>query len=415
MSPTDNDAFSRLWWGVKRYWPVVLLGLALGVAAAGSGAVDKALSSAPRYEATALVVASDLEINPEQLGRTADAIFTGGAVAEAVAEELDAADPAAMIPDRVRLEPVVDTVAMRVIGADRQPDRAAELANLAAETLVDSLNDIGPGLGIFVLQDRAREPTARGPAESVVVPVLLGAFGGLLLGLAGVGLLLVLRRPVLSAEEASSVTGASPIAVLTVPKRGRAVVPEAIGGLALLGRRLYPSGGGTAALVGSGSDRAIRLEITRLLARLVARRRHVYVLAADEDRGEALDALSVVDPSVSVVTSWLRDRLGSTDVPLRTEIGDAPVLFSLSATDYDVPQLLPEDTRTALLVAEGARGASVEAAAAQFVPTELLGVVFVRRRRFRRRAAGGVDPAVAPRRADPKPSRPRGTATTSAP
>ena len=390
MSPTDNDAFSRLWWGVKRYWPVLLLGLVLGLAASGSGVVDDALTSTPRYEATALVVASQLEINPEQLGRTADAIFNGGEVAEVVAEELGGIDPSEVIPDRVRLEPVVDTVALRVIGTDRQPARAAELANLAADTLVGTLNDIGPGLGVFVLQDPARAPTATGPQDSVVVPVLVGAFGGLLLGLAVVGLLLVLRRPVLSVEEAASVTGGNPIAVLTLPRRGRALVPEAIGGLALLSRRLFPTGGGAAAVVGAGSDRAVRLEITRLLARLVARRRHVYVLAADGDRGEALDALSAVDPAVTVVTSWLLDRLGSSDVPLRTEIGDAPVVFSLSAADYDVPQLLPEDARVALLVSEGARTALVEAAAAQFVPGELLGVVFVRRRRLDPRTDGDV-------------------------
>ena len=414
MSPTDNDAFSRLWWGCKRYWPVLLLGLLLGLVASGSGPAQDALSSTPRYEASALVVASALEINPEQLGRTADAIFNGGAVAEVVAEDLGDVDVADVIPERVRLEPVVDTVALRVVGVDARPAQAAELANLAAGALVDALNDIGPGLGAFVVQDLARTPTATDAEGGVVVPVLVGAFGGLLLGLSVVGLLLVLRRPVLSVEEAAAVTGGNPIAVLTLQRRGRTVVPEGIGGLALLGRRLLPAGEGSAALVGAGADRAVRLEITRLLARLVARRRHVYVLAAEEDRGEALDDLPTIDARVTVVTSWLFDRLASVDLPLRTEIGDAPVIFTLSAADYDVPQLLPENTRVALLVAEGARTPMVEAAAAQFVPNELLGVVFVRRRRGRRARGDAASGAPPSRPAGSKPSRERGPAATAA-
>ena len=388
MSATDNDAFSRLWWGIRRFWPVLAIALVLGLTASSSSAVREGLSTTADYEATALVVASVLEIDAEHLGRTADAVFTSGDVAEEVAEELDDVAVGEVIPSHVRLEPVVDTVALRVIGAAPDPGEAADLANVAADALVTALNDIGPGLGVFVLQDPARPPTVRSAQPAVVLPVLLGTIGGLLLGIAAISLLLVMRRPVLSPDEASAITGVEALAVLTVPRRGRAIVPESIGGLALLSRRLYSSAGpAAAAIVGSGGDRALRLEITRLLARLVARRRHVYVLAAEEDRGEALDALAAVDSSVTVVTSWLRDRLRASDVALRMEDGDAPVLFSVSASDYDVPQLLPDDARAALLVAEGAKASTIEAAAKQFVPGDLLGIVFVRRRRLRRDVA----------------------------
>lgn len=380
MNPTGNDAFSRLWWGTRRYWPVLLIAVVFGLGAASSGAARDALSSTPDYEATALVVARALQINPEQLGRTADAVFSSGKVAQAVGEELGLDDTSDVVPDDVRLEPVVDTVALRVIGSDGDRQRAADLANLAANSLVFELNDIGPGLGEFVVQDPARAPTARAPARSVIVPTVVGGLGGVLLGLTLVGLLLTLRRPVLGADEASAITGIDPMVVLTIPRRGHAVVPESIGGLALLARRLYPSrSSGSAALVGCGDDRAQRLEITRLLARLVARRGHLYVLASENDRGEALDTLAAVDRSVTVVTTWLTDRLAKADLTLRMEDGDAPVLFTLSASEYDVPQLLPEDTRVALLVEEGARATAVDAAAKQFVPGEVLGVVFVQR------------------------------------
>lgn len=403
MSPTEKDAFSHLWWGTKRYWFVVLVGFALGFAATGAGMLDGALSSTPKYEATALVVARELQIKPEQLGRTAEAIFTGGEIAEELVDRLAdsgvEADPSTVIPERVRLEPVIDTVAIRVIGADRDPRRAAEIANFAADSLVSGLNDIGPGLGVFVAKDRARPPTTQRPDENVVVPLLAGAFGGIVLGLTFVALILLLRRPLLSADEASRVTGTGVLAVLTVPRRRRAVVPEAIGGLALLARRLYPDRGGAAALVGCGPDRVSRLEITRLLARLLARRGHVYVLASPEDRGEALDTLEAVDRSVTIVTSWLSHRLRSSIEPLHLVREDAPLLFSLSAKDYDVPQLLPEATRSALVVAEGTRSRLLEGATAQFVPGELQGVVFVQRRRRKGRSEGTAENA--PRRPQP--------------
>lgn len=387
MSPTEKDAFSHLWWGTKRYWFVVVLGFAFGLAATGAGMLDGALSSTPKYEATALVVARELQIKPDQLGRTAEAIFTGGEIAEDLVDWLAdsgvEADPSTVIPERVRLEPVTDTVAIRVIGSDRDPRRAAEIANFAADSLASALNDIGPGLGVFAAKDRARAPMTERPDENVVVPLLAGAFGGIILGLTFVALILLLRRPVLSADEASRVAGTGVLAVLTVPRRRRAVAPEAIGGLSLLARRLYPDRGGAAALVGCGSDRASRVEITRLLARLLARRGHVYVLASPEDRGEALDTLEAVDRSVTIVTSWLSNRLRSSIEPLHLVREDAPLLFSLSAKEYDVPQLLPEATRSALVVAEGTRSRLVEGASAQFVPGELHGIVFVQRRHRR--------------------------------
>jgi hypothetical protein len=404
VSTTEQDVASRLGWGIRRYAAIVVLAVIATVALALAGPANGVLSPERTYEASALVVARQLTIRPEQLPRAADAVFGGGSVAETVAGELPGVDARFLIPDRVRLEPVTDTIALRVVGRDADPDRAAEIANLTAVAFTDELNELGPGVGEFAVQDQARPPLRTTATRSPVVPLAVGVISGLALGIGLVGLLLILLRPVIDGGEAAAAAKAPLAAVIELPStRGDVVLAQEVSGLALLVRQLFPGGAGVGALIGCGSDRrGARTQVVRLVALLGARRRSVYVLVADGDEATALSAATRSEPNIRVVEDWFlrRQQVGGP----RPDIGDdgSMVVVGVSAADFDVPQLLPEATRTVLFVPEGIRRARVERAATQFATGALDGVAFCRRVRNGRRAGSRAEA-----RPEPKPTAKR--------
>src|SRR5687768_14355300 len=93
----EPDAVAKLTWGLRRYSLALVLLVLLAVI--GSVVVQRS-GPGKTYEASALVVATTLEINPLQLPRTVDAVFRGGSVAESVASKLAYAGPAdGIVPD----------------------------------------------------------------------------------------------------------------------------------------------------------------------------------------------------------------------------------------------------------------------------------------------------------------------------
>jgi capsular polysaccharide biosynthesis protein len=396
VSTTEQDVASRLGWGVRRYALVIVVAVIVTCALALAGPANGILSPERSYETSALVVARQLTIRPEQLPRAAEAVFSGGSVAETVAGEIKGVDSRFLIPERVRLEPVTDTIALKVIGRDRNPDRAAEMANLTAAAFVEELNRLGPGVGEFALQDQARPPLRTASTKSAVVPLAVGVISGLALGLGLVGLLLILRQPVIDGGEAAAAANAPLAAVVELPSaRGSVVRAEEVSGLALLVRQLFPSGSGAGAVIGCGRDRrGTQRQVLRLVALLAARRRPVYVLVAGAEEATALSAATRSEPNIRVIEDWFlqhQDPRGA-----RPDGADdrSTVLVGVSAADFDVPQLLPEGSRSLLFVPEGIRRGRVERAATQFAPGALDGVAFCRRVRNRRRA--GTASAVKP-------------------
>src|SRR5436305_3419496 len=156
MTESGGDAVGRLGWGLRRYsWLVLALVGALLVLAG--------VSTDPgpdRDRATVLVVARKLELRPEQFPRFGEAVFATGAVAQDTADHdgLDVS-PEDLIPGRVSMQPIQDTIAYRVNAVDQSPTNAAGLANAAASAFVTQLNKAGDGVGVFYVQDFARTPT----------------------------------------------------------------------------------------------------------------------------------------------------------------------------------------------------------------------------------------------------------------
>lgn len=383
MRITDDDAASRLGWGIRTYWPWLVLAFVLTTLLALSGPGNTLLSSERRYEGSALVVATQLQIKPEQLPRAADAIFNGGTVAQRVTEQLDEPIVASdLIPDHVRLEPLTDTIVLRVIGRNEDPKVAAELANLTAGAFVEELNKIGEGVGIFKVQDLARPPTRLPARTRALVPGLVGALGGVGLGLGLLTLFLLVRRPLLTVAEAAAHAGTSSGALVDLPAKlpRTGLAPETVGGLALVGRLLWPDDVGVGAVVGVRRAYDLRVQVVRLLALAYARRTNVYLIAPGSERVDDLAASLTSQPNVRVLRDWFVNRIETSGPP--PEMGaDGIVLMSLSALDFDVPQLLPRSGRVVLFVPEGTPARAVEAATQQLPPDLIVGVVLVRRRR----------------------------------
>jgi capsular polysaccharide biosynthesis protein len=104
--------------------------------------------------AEALVMARALDMNMESLPDYAEAVFTNGEVARAVAES-HGGQPAEVVPDRVSLATEPDSVVLRVIGHDPDPETAAAIADVAAGAFVQELNMAGAGVGEFAVQAEA--------------------------------------------------------------------------------------------------------------------------------------------------------------------------------------------------------------------------------------------------------------------
>lgn len=369
---TEPDAVAKLTWGFRRYLVplvmLVLMAVALSLVVQSNG-------PGKTYEASALVVATTLEINPLQLPRTVDAVFKGGSVAESVASKLPYAGPAnRIVPDVVRVEPMNDTIVVRVIGRNTEREKAAELADVAAFFLVAELNKLGPGVGQFVLQNRAQPPIRTIGASSVANSVAFGMLSGGALGLGFLGLLLLARRPVVDGREAAAIVDAPLLVSLRLPSGRGTTEPESLGGLSLLSKQLFPDGVGLCTLVDTGSNRP-RLEVMRLVAELVGRRQEVALVVPSAEKN-ALTARTRSNPNITVLAYWLRRPSGEGDQPLEFD-DQSSVLFGLSASEFDVPQLIPEKARVIVLVAQGARRKLVEGAARQFGSGDIQGVVFV--------------------------------------
>jgi hypothetical protein len=356
----EVGAVRRTTWGLRRWWWVALVPIVAGVVAAVLAATEEP-DPEVRFEATALVVAQELTIQAEELPRLAQAVFDGGAVARSVSAGLDGAvDAADLVPARIDAEPVVGTIAIRVVGRGSSAGEAADVANLAADAFVDELNAAGDGVGLFGVQAPAAPPDGPVGSAASIAGLLLLLGCGVVGGVALVGFVVAVRQPVLSGAEAAAAAGARLAGSVRITP-GSDVAASAMPGLDALARRLIvaPS---AIALVGTGADGGATAHLARALAERVGERMPAELL------------FPTAAPS--------SDR--------RT--GDGATIAVVSDPSVDVPQLLASAERVYLVVAEGTPQRHVVRATEPFGPGELTGTVYLRRRTVERRGADGVVP-----------------------
>jgi hypothetical protein len=229
-----TDVFATLVWGLRRY---VLMIIAMVVALGVLVPVALAQRTA-QYQATAQVGPSaKLELpNMDPLPRIAESVFTNGAVEETIRKMLGQ-PKGNIIPSKVQLIAAQDNIVLEVVAHASNPQQAMDIANQAAATFVLELNRYQNSVASFSLTHKAilakKVPRLAGGYASVALGLLAGLLGGI--GL--VGLLLVIRRPVVDVSAAQLVTGSPVIGRISLPRHGPVQVTQdrAIG---LLGRRL---------------------------------------------------------------------------------------------------------------------------------------------------------------------------------
>ena len=217
MEPDDGTALSTLWWGLKHYWWLVVLGAVLGALV-----VPWYQYQQPKqFDATALVVAAELRTTTTVLPRYATSVFDNGQVADAVAGKFGTAgDPEDVVPKEVSMVAAQDSIVMEVIGHSENPDDAVKIADLAAVTFIDELNTPGDGVGRFELQSPASAPIeATEVFRAAPYSIIVGTFGGTILGVGMVLLILVLTRPVVAGPR--RLVGLPVAGLVYVPRRKR--------------------------------------------------------------------------------------------------------------------------------------------------------------------------------------------------
>lgn len=346
-------------WAAAHYgWVVLLAGLLGGLLAARVPAV----TGGGIYQAEAVVTARELVIEPEQLPQTAGAIFSAGEVARTAVELAGVdIDPIDLIPDHVRLEPVENTVVLRVVAVDGEAETAAALANGAARGLVMELQRLGSGVGRFALHTPAVvpvEPTSGSP----IPPAVVGVLAGLLFGMGVVGLVLAIRRPVIGPDSLASALGhpvAGTLALSSVDATGDLrFIPH----LAGIVTDLFPRGDERRFLVGVH----VRRRVMRLLGMVLVRSLVRSHKAALVGQGVTRQAFGTEDERSSLLV----------DETTAPTAGIPTVVLGRFLPDDSEP-LDPEDGWV-LVVGKGASLHRVRRAAAELEGLPVVGLVFLR-------------------------------------
>jgi hypothetical protein len=384
---TDNDAIAQLRWGIRRYGALVLL--CILACAALATAVESRRGST--YEASAVVVAkSAADLRPEILPRFGETTFDSGAVAAGLAADPRiGGDTDRLVPGQVSVETEQDSISYTVVGKNKDPERAALLANVAAGLYRDQLNMVAPNGARFDVQSWAQTPTE--PTTGALplwLTVALGALAGLVAGLGLVVLLLTLRRPVLEPARVRDALGAPLLGTLTLPRIGNGgfADPRRVSGLTPVLRRLVKGPVDTIAVVSPPGAEPARRQVAGVIALALSQVRPVWVLGLD----------TLVEAHKKIPMEAYRYQ-PSSEQEANTEI----TVVDGTGGGERLEPAPDENVRTVLVVPEGIPQKELRRSAEDFAEGELFGAILVRqgRSRAREQVAPAARPALDGRKA----------------
>lgn len=296
MKEPGHDAVGVLRWGIRRYRWLFLACLLLGAAAVpyAAGQLERPA------DAEALVLAQQWNPSLTALPRFGETIFDNGRVAEAVSQKFsEGVEFNDIVPDHVSLIADQDSIVFRVVGHDRDPEIAAEIANTAATTFVEALSASGAGgVGTFTLLSPAEPPPAPGGGLSRMLAIPVGLVSGAVLGLAAVSMLLAARRPVIDAAGVEEATGVPGLGTVTVPRtrRGEFAPPDQFPGLVPVCRRLLRLQTPTVVIVSRSRDERRRGQLSVALASVLMRVRPLRFTGPTALREAVLEQQAALPP-----------------------------------------------------------------------------------------------------------------------
>ena len=281
---TPDEGGDQLTWVLRRYaWVVVVCAIV------GSALPLLLMSSRNTYSATALVVADHLAVSAASLPRFGSVVFEDGAVAKFVIEQEGLKlRPEQLIPKKISVQPVQDTILFQIIATDASPEVAARLANDAAASFVVELNRPGKGVGTFSIQQSATAPTSPLPGQSVGTVLLVGFAAGALAGFGVLGLVVLLTQPVTGPASAAPLVGAPLLGSVVLPRRMKRL-PQAreVGGSLSLTNRLFV-GNADQPVVIYGANKKIRVAVALMVAEVASAPDSVLSVITHSDEVPAL-------------------------------------------------------------------------------------------------------------------------------
>ncbi len=195
-APDERPDERRLWRFLRRTWWVVLAFVLLGALTA------TVISSReqPVYQAEAVVVASETTLVIEDFSDLAQAVFATDSVLRPVIDDLDlSSSPDLLLSgDHLTLEGIPNAVAAEIIGKDTDPTLAVDLTNSAANSFAAALTAKGIG-GFEVFETDEATTPERSPVGSAIAGAVIGAALSALV----LFVVLLVRQPVLTREEAA--------------------------------------------------------------------------------------------------------------------------------------------------------------------------------------------------------------------
>lgn len=222
---------------LRRWWWVIA---ALAILGTGAG-ITLGLTLTKQYTAsTAMLFSVNRSLTVTELAqgstyaqgivKSYTQVATLPVVLDPVIRRLGLAEDSSHLANRISVESQPDTVLMTISATDTSPRRAADIANAIADQLSREVVTLSSGqrpnaVGVKVAITGTAEVPRHPSFPNVSLLVAVGLVGGLVLGLALVGLLEVLFSPLLTvaaAERAAPVIGKLPRVSL------RAVKPQTV-------------------------------------------------------------------------------------------------------------------------------------------------------------------------------------------
>ena len=200
-------ALRRWWWLITA---MTVLGTATGVTLGLALTKQYTASTAMLFSVSRSLTVTELaqgNTYAQGIVKSFTRVATLPVVLGPVISSLGLHETAADLAARISAESQPDTVLMTISATDPSPNRAADIANAVAAQLSKEVVNLSPGgssnaVGVKVTITGAATAPAAPSFPNVPLLVAVGLLGGLLLGAAGVGLLEVLRSPLLTAEAA---------------------------------------------------------------------------------------------------------------------------------------------------------------------------------------------------------------------
>jgi len=267
VADRHDDVTLSLWWAARRTVGLMVVVPVIGILI---GLFVPMNAPDVHYRASALVVATELNsIRPEHLPRMVQAISSGNSVPTRALERTTLPMTPAEFREQVEVETIAETVVIRVSGLADYPKPAAEIANAAAAALVGELNRMGPEVGTFAIHEVAVPPRELDMRSPIIPSWLLGGIVGLVLAVGLLVLLVAVKRPVLTHEQARDLSGLPILGVLRLWHASVRQGPDEAEGVVDLALCLYPHRNECTVFLTPGHRRS-RTQASLLVARTLA-------------------------------------------------------------------------------------------------------------------------------------------------